>query len=126
MYKVTRIIHEKHGKVIAIEWDDAGPYHDPFAAVKQAKSLRNDWVKEGALKVRMLVDNQVMIVKGAESWAFKTYKELPKCGNCPKILDGEVFTHQYCRSNLFCSQDCADKDFDYIVSQWDEEYECDL
>ena len=126
MYTVTRQTHAKHGKVIAIVWDDSGQYETPFQALSKAKALRNAWITEGAIKVRILADGQIMIVRQAESWATREYKALPKCGNCPKILGEDVFTHQYCKSNLFCSQVCADKDFDFIVSQWDEEYECDL
>src|SRR5690606_32843265 len=106
--------------------DPVGDCETPFQAVNRATSLRRLWLEEGARKVRILVDGQVMILKRAETWAAEEYRSLPKCEECAKILGEDVFTHQYCGTSLFCSQVCADKNFDYIVSQWDEETECDL
>lgn len=112
MYKIAR--------------DEPGVFSTPFEALRQATKLHREWVAEGAKKVRILVNHQILTLKQAESWANEEYRELPKCESCAKILNGPVFTHKYCKSNLFCSQECADKDYDYIVSQWDEETECDL
>lgn len=126
MYKVNRVTHERYGAVIEIARVDSGEYETPFQALNRATSLRNVWIKEGASKVRILVDGQIMITKRAESWANEEYRALPKCEECAKILGETVFTHKYCKANLFCSQACSNKNFDYIVSQWDEETECDL
>jgi len=126
MYKVNRTTHERYGSVIEITHDESGKFETPFQAVNNAVYQRRLWLEEGAVKVRFLINGQVMITKRAESWAIQEYKDLPKCEECAKILNGNVFTHQYCGTNLFCSQVCADKNFDYIVSQWDEETECDL
>ena len=126
MYKVDRLTHERYGSVIEITRDESGEYNTPFQAVNRATALRNSWIKEGATKVRILVDGQIMITKRAETWANEEYRALPKCEECAKILGETVFTHKYCKTNLFCSQACSNKNFDYIVSQWDEETECDL
>lgn len=126
MYKVARLTHAKYGPVIEITRDELGEYDTPFYAVNKAISLRAFWLREGEEKVRFLIDGQVMISKRAETWANEEYKSLPKCEECAKILKGSVFTHKYCGSNLFCSQACADKNFNYIVSQWEDETEFDL
>ncbi len=88
--------------------------------------LRRLWMEEGEAKVRFLIDSQVMISRRAETWANEEYKSLPKCEECAKILNGKVFTHQLSEADFFCSQICADKNFNYKVSQFDEETECDL
>lgn len=126
MYNVVRQTHERYGKVIQISREEGGACNTPFDALHAATRLRRLWLEEGAIKVQILVDMQVMTVKQTESWANQEYKELPKCEECAKILGENVFTHKYCKTNLFCSQICSDKNFDYIVSQWDEETECDL
>lgn len=126
MYNVMRVIHPQYGSVIEIVRTEVGDYETPYQAINKGITLRRLWLEEGQTKVRFLVCGQVMITKHAETWANEEYKSLPKCEGCAKILNGNVFTHQYCGTNLFCSQRCADKDFDYIVSQWDEETECDL
>lgn len=126
MYNVVRQAHEKYGKVIEITREEIGSFDTPFNAFHQATKLRRLWLEEGAIKVRILVDMQILTVKQTESWANEEYRALPKCEECAKILGEKVFTHQYCKTNLFCSQLCSDKNYDYIVSQWDEETECDL
>jgi len=126
MYNVMRQRHEQYGYVITITREEVGEFDTPFRAVNRAIKLRQVWIGDGASKVRILIDGQVMITKRAESWAIQEYKELPKCEECAKILGEAVFTHKYCGRNLFCSEVCSNKNFDYIVSQWDEEIECDL
>jgi len=126
MYNVTRQSHDQYGSIITITREEVGEFDTPFRAVNRAIKLRQDWVKEGVSKVRILIDGQVMVTKRAESWAIAEYKALPKCEECAKILGETVFTHKYCGINLFCSQVCSNKNFDYVVSQWDEETECDL
>lgn len=126
MYNVMRQTHDRYGSVIEITREEVGEFETPFRAVNRAISLRRIWMEEGADKVRILVDGQIMITKRAESWANEEYKALPKCEECAKILGEAVFTNKYCGTNLFCSQVCSNKNFDYIVSQWDEETECDL
>jgi len=126
MYKASRVNHERYGCVIEIAREDTGEYITPFMIVNRAITMRRLWLEEGEVKVRFLIDGQVMISKRAESWANEEYKSLPKCEECARILNDDVFTHQLSESHLFCSQVCADKNYNYLISQIDEEVECDL
>lgn len=125
MYNVSKIIHEKYGNVIHITREEFGEYNTPFDALYKAIKLRRLWLEEGAINIRFLVDMQIMILKQIESWANQEYKELPKCEECAKILGENVFTHKYCKTNLFCSQLCSDKNFDFHISKYDDEIDCD-
>lgn len=66
-----------------------------------------------------------MSLKQAEHWAYEEYKALPKCKTCAQILDGNVYSHQLCRSGLFCSASCADKDYLEEVEKLKDEEEID-
>lgn len=125
MYTVTRCSHEQHGTVISIERDVNGSELTPFRAVQCACKERRLWLELGTVKkVKILVDGQVMSPKQAEHWAHEEYKSLPKCTGCAKILDGDVITHRLC-ANLFCSQDCADKDYNERLEILKDEEEID-
>lgn len=126
MYKASRLNHERYGRVIEITRDDSVGYVTPFQVVNQAISMRRLWLEEEDGKVRILIDGQVMITKRAETWANEEYRSLPKCEECARILNGAVYNHSLSEAFLFCSQKCADNNFNYIVSQRDEEIECDL
>lgn len=110
MYTVTRCAHQKYGSVISVERDVNGSKLTPFQAVQSACKERRLWLESGEKKVRILIDNQVMSPNQAEHWANEEYTHIPKCSQCATILDEKVYTHQDC-SDLFCSQDCADKDY---------------
>lgn len=125
MYIVSQQKHDEYGNIIEILRDDLGEYQTPFLAVYKAKSLRVQWLKEGALKVRVLVNNQILNINRIDMWANEEYRSLPKCESCAKILTGQIFNHQLSENNLFCSQVCADKDFDYQVERFSDEEECD-
>ena len=121
MYSVSRQAHAKHGSVVAVEYDLNGSELTPFRAVQRACKERRLWLEEGATKVRILISEQVMSVKQAECWAHEEYKLLPKCPNCGKIMNEEVFNNQL-SEDLFCSQSCADLDYNSrIEAQKDEE-----
>jgi hypothetical protein len=126
MYKISRLSHERYGRVIEIIRDDSEDYMTPFQAVNRAITMRRLWIEEEAGKVRILIDGQVMITKRAETWANQEYASLPKCENCSRILNGQVFNHSLSEVFLFCSERCSDNNFNYLVSQMDEEHECDL
>lgn len=128
MYKVSRLNHEQYGKIIEIVREESGPEQTPFLAVNQAIRMRRQWKEETKGKVRILIDGQVLTVAQAESWSHEEYKSIPKCEECGKVLSGDVYTHQLCDSNLFCSRDCADKNYDFQIEKMNdnEETECDL
>jgi hypothetical protein len=122
MYKVMKLIHVKYGNVIEITRDDLGEFESPFVAFHRAKQLRRLWLEEGLLKVKILIDNQVLTVRQAEVWATEEYKSLPKCYWCVAILGEDVFTHRLSGEHLFCTQNCADKDYhSYIEKMCDED-----
>jgi hypothetical protein len=125
MYNVVRQNHTKYGSVVEIALDDAGENETPFQAFNKAKTMRRLWLESGEKKVRILVNGKVMTVAQAEQWSNEEYKSLPKCEACAKILRGDVYTHKFCGSNLFCSQACADKDYAYQMEKLSDEEECD-
>jgi hypothetical protein len=128
MYKVSRQVHEKYGNVVEIIRDDSGSEQTPFQAAQQAIGMRRLWKEETKGKVRILIDGQVLTTAQAESWSKEEYESLPKCKECGKILSGDVHTHQLCSSNLFCSRNCADKNYDFQIEKMNdnEETEFDL
>src|SRR5271157_1695501 len=122
MYTVNRITHPQHGSIIHIERQVNGSEVTPFQAVQCACKERRLWMESGAKKVRILIDDQVMTVKQAEHWATEEYKTLPKCFGCAKILNEDVITHQLC-PELFCSQECADRDYNEQIEKLKDEVE---
>lgn len=125
MYSVNKIIHEQYGSVIHIERAENGSLTTPFQAVNQAVHARRLWLESGEKKVRILIDNQIMTPKQAEHWANTEYRSLPKCEGCAKILDGEVYNHQFSGGKLFCSTVCSDKDYMEEVEKRKDEEEID-
>lgn len=124
MYSVSKLTHERHGSVIAIERQMNGLYLTPYRAVNAACKERRLWKEAGAKKVRILIDEQVLSPKQAESWAHTEYQSLPKCAWCVKVLDGDVHTHRL-TSLLFCSIECSDKDYSEQIEREKDEEEID-
>jgi hypothetical protein len=125
MYSVSRLTHDQHGSVIHIERAMNGSELTPFQAVQRACKERRLWLEGGAKKVRILIDDQVLSVKQAEHWAHEEYKTLPKCFGCAKILvDCSVTSHRL-STNLFCSQQCADTDYNEQIEKQKDEEEID-
>jgi hypothetical protein len=125
MYSVNRFSHERHGSVVLIERVENGSFPTPFQAVQAALRERRLWQEAGTKKVRILVDDQVMSPKQAESWAHDEYKSLPKCYGCAKILDGNIHTHRLSRGNFFCSESCSDQNYLEEVEKMKDEEEID-
>lgn len=128
MYSVQKKKHERYGNVIEIIREDSDKYITPFQAVNQARSIRRTWIEEGATKVKILIDGQVLTLPQMESWAIKEYNSLPKCEECGKILGGDVFTHSLSGDKLFCTQTCADKNYSFVLERFNDneesEYDC--
>lgn len=124
MYKVIQHNHSKYGNVVEVSREEVSQFETPFQAINKALTLKRLWAVEG--KVRYLVAGQIMSSKQMETWANEEYKSLPKCENCAKILDGDVFTNTLSPGKLFCTQLCADKDFKYQTDKLldEEEFEC--
>jgi hypothetical protein len=80
MYSVNRFSHERHGSVVLIERVENGSFPTPFQAVQAALRERRLWQEAGTKKVRILVDDQVMSPKQAESWAHDEYKSSIRIG----------------------------------------------
>lgn len=121
MYQVSKSTDEKYGKVIVITSHQEKGEKTPFFAMQRALKSKRLWRKKRTFKVRFLVDGQIMTLIQLEKWAADEYKSLPKCANCAVILDGDVYTHQFCGSNLFCSQACADQSYDEEIEEMNEE-----
>lgn len=116
MYSVNKKDHDKYGSIIEIYKDIDGAFKNPEIALNKAKSMRRIWKEESNLKIRLLIDGKIMQPSVAESWARAEYKSLPKCNCCFCILDTNIFTHRL-SDNLFCSQSCADKDYDNEIEK---------
>ena len=125
MYSVIRCSHERYGSVIHIERAENGSLTTPFQAVNSALKERRIWTESGTQKVRILIDNQVMTPKQAEHWANEEYKSLPKCEGCAKILNGDIHTHRLSSTKLFCSEPCANRDYDEEIEKLKDEEEID-
>lgn len=121
MYKVFRFTDIKHGAVISIE-PDINSQLTPFLAVQAARKEQRLWIAEGEKKVRVLIDGQAMSANQAEQWASEEYDELPKCSECAKILGEELFLHNLC-PDFFCSQICADINYNEYLEKLKDEYE---
>jgi hypothetical protein len=112
MYLVNKILHDLYGNIIEIvRNDDKIGYMNPFQAIQMAKKERRLWHESGIKKIRYLIDDQIMNVNQIDHWANEEYKSLPKCETCGAILGEQVYTHQFCGNNLFCSQSCTDKNY---------------
>jgi hypothetical protein len=124
MYNIIRQTHENYGYVIVIERTADNKQITPLQAVREAIKQQKLWSIESSKKVRILIDNQIMSPQQAECWAKEEYNTLPKCKWCAKLLNEDVITHQL-SIGFFCSQDCADKDYNnqLEISQDEEEVE---
>ena len=125
MYVVTRITHPEYGAVIHIEREMNGSMSTPFQAVQSGCKEGRLWLEAGAKKVRFLIDDQLLSVKQAEHWAIEEYKTLHKCFVCAKVLYEVLITHKL-SCELFCSQECADIDYNEEIEKLkdEEEFEC--
>jgi hypothetical protein len=126
MYSVSKIVHEKYGKVVQITRDELGKINTPFEAFLKASHIRRIWNGKGKSKVRLLIDSQIMSISEADKWANDEYKSLPKCKECGNILNGKVYTHNLCGSNLFCKQSCADKNFNFEMEKLNDNEESEF
>lgn len=124
-YSISRQTHERHGSVITIERTEEAGQLTLYQTVDRACKEQRLWQEENIQKVRLLVDGQVMSHKQAEKWAHEEYQTLPKCHACAKVLGGEIHTHQFCGSHLFCSSSCADKDYLEEMEKLKDEEEID-
>ena len=125
MYSVNRDTHEVYGPVIVVDRQENGNQPTPFRAVQRALTERRMWREEGLKKVRLLIDGKIMSPNQADHWSHEEYKSLPKCKECAKILNEDVYSHQLCNSGLFCSQDCADRNYLEEIEKIKDEEEID-
>ena len=126
MYKVYTQKHDKYGDIIVIERAEDGTEENPFRAMLSAFTFHRSFKEGGAIKVRFLVDEQIMTARKVEAWMHEEYQSLPKCAWCVKILNGDVYTHQLCGHSFFCSQVCADKGYNEATERLKDEEECDF
>lgn len=124
MYTISRLTHEKYGSIILIERIEAGSFLVPFFAVQAAIKEQRLWLEEGAKKVRILIDDQVMSHKQAEQWATEEYTQLPKCAACATVLNEELHQHQF-SDDFYCSIQCADRAYDEWIEKLKDEEEAE-
>jgi hypothetical protein len=121
MYIVCRSNDEEYGNVIAILHAEEGE-QSPFFAVEEAKKQKRLWQQEESIKVRFIIDNQILTPLGLDRWARSEYDSLPKCGDCHKLLHGEVHNNAMSDGILFCSISCAARDHERQV-EYQNDYE---
>lgn len=122
MYSVSRLTHPDYGSVIKIERVVNGAHPTSFRAVQYGQKEQRLLQESGVKKVRFFIDEQVMSAKQAEAWADEEYSSLPKCPACAKVLSEDVFTNRMC-PDLFCSQACADRDYNERLEKLKDEEE---
>jgi hypothetical protein len=125
MYVVRQQQDEKYGNVVVLERQENGIL-SPFLALQQVFRQRRLWKESGVERVKLLIDGQIMTTSQAESWSREEYKSLPKCQECGAILSQDVYTHQFCDDNLFCSQRCADQNYHEKMEKIKDEEDSDL
>lgn len=123
MYIVSRSSDEKYGNIVAILRSEDGE-KSPFFVIEEAKKEKRLWEQEEKIKVRFMVDSQILTTKQLETWAREEYQHLPKCGYCTHILHGEVHTNNLSSSVLFCSELCADRDYHIQLEYMNDYEEC--
>jgi hypothetical protein len=125
MYIVSRSNDEKYGNVVAILRTEDGQ-QSPFFISEEAKKEKRLWEEQEKIKVRFMVDNQILTINQLETWAHEEYRHLPKCSYCAHILYGDVHTNGLSSGALFCSTFCADRDYHIQVERLDDCEECDF
>jgi len=127
MYSIDHKKHERYGNVIEITRISSDEYITPFQATNKARSLRLSLLEGGVKGIKILIDGQVLTLSQMDSWAVKEYKSLPKCEECAKILNDDIFTHSL-SDNLFCSKLCSEKNYAYLLDKMNDneesEYDC--
>lgn len=121
MYNVYKEKHSVYGNIIVINIEDNGKFNLPFDAVNKGLTIKRLWKTKS--KIRFFINGQIMSAKEAESWANKEYKILEKCTACSNILINKCII--YLNNKAYCSQLCADKDYQYYLDHLDEEVEID-
>jgi hypothetical protein len=125
MYKTCRSNHEKYGNVVSILRTEDGQ-QTPFLVSEEAKKEKRLWETQDKIRVRFIIDNQILTTNQLEKWAHEEYLHLPKCGFCAQILFGDVHTNTISHATLFCSQICADRDYHQQMDHFNDYEECDL
>lgn len=107
--------------IIHINRVDGSGYVNPYQVYNAAHTMRRVAQEKDKVKLKFLVDLQVLTLAQLYSWANEEYKSLPKCYYCAAILSENVFTHKFRETELFCTQTCADKDYSICVERSNEE-----
>lgn len=111
--------------MVEIIRDNDGDIVTPFQAYLKAKLMRRLWMEQENIKVKILIDKQILTLLQTEVWSHEESKRLPKCKACASLLKEDVYVHQLCESNLFCTQVCADKDYLNEFKRMNDEDESD-
>jgi hypothetical protein len=110
-YQVLKQIHPDYGNVILIQHAEDGFFNTPFQAERAAKREYQNWKGNNKIKIRFLIDQEILQLNQLEHWANEEYTDLPKCQECAQILDGKVYNHSLSDTYLFCSINCCDRNY---------------
>lgn len=124
-YSIARIEHNRYKSILEITRVERGEYSSPFKVLNAGEKLRRTYLESDKIKLKFLVDGQVLTHAQFETWANEEYRALPKCQECAQILTDEVFTHHLDMQNFFCSQVCADRNYQTCLDRYSDEEECD-
>ena len=98
-------------------------YLDPREAVEKAIEIKNLWQKDSDEEINLgygytggfTMPFSVSEDDTAIAWAEEKYSKLPKCVECGNILGKTIYSHHYSDDDKFCSEFCAEQNYNDIV-----------
>ena len=102
-------------------------YSDPVDAVEAAIAVCKAWrkdTKKGARTIQICHGHTLgytmyfdpCTFKEGRSWAIEERKRLPKCPYCGCVVGEKKWRHSL-NDEPFCSEDCADSDFEFQMKE---------
>jgi len=106
-------------------------YDDPREAVRAAIAIRDAWNKDESETARVeagftggwsMPFEEEPTDEDLIAWAQKEWESIPKCPGCGEpMYSDERYGHQFTDEYEFCSQSCAEKDYEAIMADWEED-----
>lgn len=98
-------------------------FKDPREAVEAGIAICEAWKKfcphaqvafgsTGGCTLPLEPQSYDNLIKLAE----EEYNKLPKCGECGDLIDKDLFSHDFCLDEKFCSSRCANKNYYKIIN----------
>lgn len=120
------VILKKENNKNYIEVSSPGDIISPYDVVNKIFSLKTKFKQNSSAKLNYIVFGKNMSFPQVKTWSNEEYKKIPKCGDCAKILEENVFTHSF-SDKIFCSENCSNNNYSEISNKFEEEeHEFDL